>query len=908
MHHKNLLFLAAMSAVFAVSPALAAAVSIGEASLTGDQLTVPVTVDEVSEVSLLIGAAGPRDGNPADLMEVKSTATINGNGAMTVTIPVGAKIAYAAKVAGSTSETKEITATDTSEYIWVNNAKGLWSDPANWTRKNTASDGYANIGYPAYSTGVIRFNGGQTAEVTLDADYGKFGDLKIDNPNLDLTIHGAGHTLKVNNTACASDNTFLFDNVRFIDGGAYTLGSQSSMRLVNGTYFQTEWEFNVNGTNAKLYVGPECEIYASSGWWWTFRLDGNGAEVILDDGYIHSRGFRIGSQRGDATPAGIIFKGEHPRFEFDEEFVVCQKIPGNVAFEYFVPVGGYAQAPFRKTRSGNYIALDNKWTDHTSSSSVYTPVIFKINKYSPFYQSEDVSDICLFDWSATDQGVKTSQVLLGETDSPTSDYLVKRATQTGVDMDQIWAHMTGTGTPADLPSLGNPVASAETATGKVSLGAEVANVSGSYTTTLEVWADETGPADEVVLEKIAEVPVTGEGTAAHVFDGMLGSKVSYKLVLVASNGTKSWMCGSTEVRDVILKDDHSHRYDWKNGRSGRWSDSDNWTLNKGDDTRNFLGYPGWGANVGFYSTTSTITVDADFPEINEVILGWGGANLAFVSAAKNEETGSVEKVYTIEAGGFRDGQYDNIQVTLDGVCFDTLGSTYPAAYSVKNTSSLRMYNGATVRTRWAVSVEGNGAYLYVGPGCAVYVSKAEPYHRLGLAGPNAEIVIDDGLIDALHLKIAGSDAPKGITFKGKNPRLLLDDHMGNEYRSGVFSAINGSPVFTFEIPEEGYASTPILRTGNNGNTFAQTGEGIPPIVFKVSEESPYLNVKCHFTQQLMDWSNSAAEVKIAQDGVSLAKMPGSDKASIYFTPETDDQKSGIAAYCYGKDGFCVIVR
>lgn len=111
--------------VSASSAAFAATVTIGEGTLSGDQLTIPVTLDEAAEVGVYIGAAGPRDGDPADIQKLKQSFDLgSGTTSVTVTIPVGAKIAYSARTVDGSSETLELTATDTSEYVWVNNAKG----------------------------------------------------------------------------------------------------------------------------------------------------------------------------------------------------------------------------------------------------------------------------------------------------------------------------------------------------------------------------------------------------------------------------------------------------------------------------------------------------------------------------------------------------------------------------------------------------------------------------------------------------------------------------------------------------------------------------------------------------------------------------------------------------------------
>jgi len=920
MNSKTCSFvIAALSSALVSLVAHGATLTLGDASLSGDQLTVPVTVlgSSGGTLELYIGEAGPKDGNPVATV---SAATLeiptDGDYNLTAQISVGAKIAYKAVFGSDQSSSGTITATDDSEYIWVNNATGLWSNPDNWTRRKTSegTDTYKNIGYPAYSTGFIRFNGGQTAEVTLDADYGRFGDLFIDNPNLNLTIHGNGYELKTGNTHTTGDNNFVFDNVRYTTYGSYTVGSRSSARLINGTYFQTQWEFNVNGSgSASLYVGPDCEINCGvgDGNAYAFRLDGEGNSIVIEDGYIHSRGLRIGQNR-DGVPAGIVFKGSHPRLECYNEFVVCRSLSGNPVFEFFVPVGGYSQPPIRKTVSGNYIALGNKWINHTDSSSVYSPVAFSINEHSPFYQSETTSEVCLFDWSQSTYGIRDeSFVFMNEPVTSPDNYLyaVKANSSCETSQDQIWAHLTGTGTPADLPAMSSTiVATTDSSTASAAFTATVTSfLNADYDTTLELWLAAGGPKDspETSLVKVETKSVTAADSYTFNYSGALGTKIAYKVVLKASNGIKEWICEETSVSTVILKDNHARQYKWVGGESGVWSDATCWELEDADDGLPRIGYPTWDSKVAFYGITTEVTVDADYANINQIILGWGGANLTF----KTDEPGTIR---TIETGNLKDGQYANVKVTLDGVAFDTLGNTYIGNYSIKKDSSLVLINGARLRTRWRLYLEGENAYLYVGTNSAVYVSKAESWHWVELSGKDAEIVIDGGLIDTLCLWIGQQyvdETPKGITFSGANPRLVLVDNNG-ERKTEVRNAIPGSPVFNFIIPEGGFESTPIVRTGGGGTTlFAQSSADIPAVTFTVDRSSPYLKVRGNFTQQLVDWSTSTAETKLNTSGVSLADMPKAAMGeTIYFTPTVGESKSGIAVQCRGKSGLIVTLR
>ena len=115
-------------------------------------------------------------------------------------------------------------------------------------------------------------------------------------------------------------------------------------------------------------------------------------------------------------------------------------------------------------------------------------------------------------------------------------------------------------------------------------------------------------------------------------------------------------------------------------------------------------------------------------------------------------------------------------------------------------------------------------------------------------------------------------------------------------------------MFRFVIPEEGYTSTPIVRTGDGSNTlFAKDTEQIPEILFSVDKTSPYLKVRGNFTQQLVDWTRNGTAYQINTSGVQFARMPR-DKERMYFTPESGDTKSGIAVDCKGRQGLAVVIR
>lgn len=876
--------------------ACGASLTLGEPNLVGDQLTVPVTVGGYSggTLELLIGEAGPRDGEPdATTSAASREITADGTYNLTAQVSVGAKIAYRAALGSDDSLMGVITATDNVQYIWVTGNSGNWHDPANWTRDS--NDGYKNIGYPAYSTGAVRFLGNQTAEVTLDADYEGFGDFFIDNKNLNLTIHGNGHALKTGNTHTTSDNTFVFDNVKYTTSGSYTVGSRSSAKLINGTYFQTQWQFNVNGSgSAYLYVGPGCEINAGvgDGGVYTFRLDGEGNTIEIEDGYIHSRGFLIGSQREGAAPGGIVFKGSSPRMEFGYEFVVCKKLTGYPVLDFYVPVGGYAQAPIFKTRSGDFPALDNKWIDHTSSTSVYSPVAFKINDRSPFYQSESTLNTCLFDWSASTQGIRDgSFVFLDAQESSPSDYEYARKQNAGceTEQDQVWAHLTGRGIPADLPSIAS--SATVSADGAVlTIVGEVTSLSSTFLNKVQLWIGMVGGDGDAegAMQLVDTIAVTSTGAFQTQYTAKLGAKVACKLVIVGEDAESGnvWANGGTSVITKTLAD--NAEYYWKDNTTGTWSDPDNWTYT--DDGTPRLGYPSNGGKFHFRGNSSyTVYVDgyySGFGWNNEI--GWGGADITFV--------GTVDNAYV---SGISIECYNNIKTTLDNVTC-RFGS-----YWAHENSGLTLTNNATMNSVWAGGIDGENAYVYVGSNCTFATGVGENWHIGTLTGKNSTFTVDNGTFSAAAMTIGSGEsasAPFTLRFMGKNAKMECKVYLKN------VNAVEGSSRVEFSIPEGGYAATPITKGGDDNTAFlAPDEDGREPICVTVMRTSPYLKVRGNFTQQLVDWTRNNTSYQIDTAGVTFAKMPR-DKERMYFTPESGDVKSGIAVDCKGKQGLTITLR
>ena len=894
--------------------ACGASLTLGEPNLVGDQLTVPVTVGGYSSgtLELLIGEAGPRNGEPDATTSAASLAiTADGTYNLTAQVSVGAKIAYRAALGSDVSPKGVITATDNVQYIWVTGNSGNWHDPANWTRDS--NDGYKSIGYPAYTTGQVRFLGNQTAVVAVDADY-SFGDLFIDNANLNLTIKGNGCTLDSGNPHCAGNTAIRLDNVRIPFRGGFGIGNNGSLVLVNGAFVSTIWTFNVSGQNAYLYVGSGCEVSVDAWNDSSFNLEGSGAKVEIEDGYVHSYYMHISRFSNTSAPYGFVFKGDNPRLHPKYTFSLSRELSEDVVMEFFVPRGGYSGTPVyvREGTGNNYFP--------NTSNECATKIKVVVSKNSPYYQDNASGDFCLIDWRGYwVQGINTGAVSLESMENPETDYLYyKDYTENDKTWEyQVWSHLTGTGTPADLPTLSTTAtATVDSSTATVSISGTVESLTSSgYDTKLELWVATLGPKDDpagATLAKVDTETITAAGNVSFDYVGTLGSKIAYKLVLTADNGIKTWECGATAVQSIVLMEGSGVGYDWTGGGgTGIWSDPANWSRVGGDYSLSHIGYPTWGVEANFYSSVDTVVIDADYEQIGTVRMGNSVSSITFKS-----DTPSA--VRTIEVGSISAGA--NIAVTLDGVVFGSLGNpnAYPGNYSIGANSSLSLYNGGGVQVRWEFVLDGENARLYVGTNCFVRVSAAEPYHRLELSGTDAEIAIDGGTVDALFLGIAGywndgehphgtHGIPKGITFSGKNPQLRLDDHMGN-YKTRVYDVLSTSPEFRFIIPEGGYDSTPVVRYGKDGTTlFPLLSEGIPAVKFVVDRNSPYLKARGDFTQQLLDWSSSTADPKLNTAGVTFARMPR-DKERMYFTPESGDVKSGIAVDCKGKQGLSIILR
>ena len=421
---------------------------------------------------------------------------------------------------------------------------------------------------------------------------------------------------------------------------------------------------------------------------------------------------------------------------------------------------------------------------------------------------------------------------------------------------------------------------------------------------LAVGMAEPKDGDPAALMKgVITNTVTATGNTVFTWDGaILGTKLAFAVMnVVESGGTASTNSTSTTV--LVLQDTMGYR--WVPNAKGLWSDAENWTLTKTDDGLPRLGYPSYGSTFTIYGSaqTSEIWVDANYEDLEAEdrgsTLGWENDEITFKGVVNGAAIGYPDN------SGFKDGQYKNVKVTLDNVSL-TCGS-----YHVKEGSSLTMLNSAYLYTRWEFDATGNNSTLFVGDGCELeqYGVDGDRFH---FSGENASFVISNGLVRANTLRIGGNgdsdvryegQTPKGIFFLGERPQLRIKQY------AKIHADMGAQLPVVFTIPTNGFERTPIVKTGNTNRGFAERkSDGIPGMLFSVDLKSPYLAGSSRFHQQLVDWTYNGSSYAVNTSAVSFAEMKYAPTACMYFTPESGETKSGVAAYCYTQKGTCIIIR
>ena len=388
-----------------------------------------------------------------------------------------------------------------------------------------------------------------------------------------------------------------------------------------------------------------------------------------------------------------------------------------------------------------------------------------------------------------------------------------------------------------------------------------------------------------LMTGVATNTVTAAGETVFTWDGaLLGTKVAFAVMnVVEAGGSVQTNASATTV--ITLND--PAEYFWKANETGYWSDSSKWTTSVNDGLPR-LGYPSYGScfQTRWGSSTAEIFVDAAYTGLQGgTTLGWRNDYITFRGTVEGATIGYPE------GSGFRDGQYDNTHITLDGVSL-TCGS-----YHVYHDASLTMLNGASLDTRWEFVVQDENASLYVGDGCLLN-QRGVDGNRFQFSGDNVSIVISNGTIRANSFRFGARNdsdtgnvgkTPAGIRFEGDSPRLLITNY------ANIPLDIGADIPVVFSIPADGYDETPIAKDSTANRTFAERTASVQHgLAFSVDPQSPFFKAKAvpRYTQPLVDWTYNGTGYPVNQDGIAFTTSP---KVSFAFTPDEAATKNGVVA-------------
>lgn len=897
----------AIGAIIAPLAASAVNVSITASALNGNDLSVTAEVTGaagVVDLTLQLGAAAPKDGDPASLMQGVATATLIGNGTHTFPnqhVVLGTKVAFNVVATDNGDSTtaatavETITATDNAGYTYNGTGTGMWSDSANWS--NDARDGLDRLGYPAYASGWVNMGGG-TKEVHVDAAYSGLGEFHTTWSGLNLTLVGDTNdaALGVGSYHTDSNTSVTFDHIRIEGRSAYTVNANASVSLLNGAYLSTRWEYNINGDNAYTYVGSGSELYVATEWWYALRIDGANALLEIEDGTVRAR-VRFGQLNASATPKGIRFLGSSPHLNVTAECVIVNpSLPGSPVFEFVVPAGGYASAPIQKVNGDAFPLAGHSYQDHMDAVHNAPPIIFSVNEFSPFFSESDVSDILLVDWvnpgncnagintDATDCGIDYAAFA-----DPDNNWFSTDSTIEGVDATRVFVHLTGTGEPSSK-TLVNSAVSGSVADTTLTVNATLREYdNGNGTSIATLYVGSTGPNGDPTtnMAAVATATLANGNPFSMTAPVVLGSQVAYAVIV--ENTQDQWFYSSSTSTNIVQVRDSNVEYRWVNNATGLWSDPANWTCTATDGKAR-LGYPSYGNIVRWYGNqTATVYVDGEYTDLAHCFWDNPGLTLTLVGTVANAKTLFGNTSTTA-----------NTHITLDGV----EGST--GGFGVGDNGEFRLVNGAAFSTAWRCEIEGNNALLYVGEGCRLTVATSgDGYeYRLGLAGTDSQIIIDGGTVSARCVKIGKSKTavPRGITFSGLNPVLRVS----KQFRVEQALDDGGSPMFLFVVPESGWTVAPIQRNNSNQVFLDQsTSADIPAVLFKIDSHSPFLLNRGRAEQvPLVSWDGYG----INTAGIAFDDSLSSTTCQFYYTPADAATKTGLWAHLQGHGHTLILIK
>ncbi len=273
-----------------------------------------------------------------------------------------------AKAAGETAtlETRSPVQTcqtlDTTTYTWKSSvASGAWDDASNWT-DNQSGD---CLGYPQTAAATATFPQSDGTEVLFRRAL-SVGTLQVNaSANVTFTQGGASTndtkltvtTLNLN----YEKGSLTLDGVAVNAANDVTLGLRRALRAINGADLYTR-NFVQTGSNDVLVAG-ESVLNCND-------MRFGGGTFTISNATVNVRAW---SYLGDSKPGGhIVFRGDHPLFRHSNSagVIYASLATSAVQFDFCVPAGGYAAAPFGSSVANTYYLGNNKGSAGAGSYTV----------------------------------------------------------------------------------------------------------------------------------------------------------------------------------------------------------------------------------------------------------------------------------------------------------------------------------------------------------------------------------------------------------------------------------------------------------------------------------------------------------------------------------------------------------
>ena len=298
----------------------------------------------------------------------------------------------------ATAASGNVTPKDTTTYTWKGGEEGVWDDAANW------DDGLGNqgdsYGYPQSSDATATFTQGTTATITLNASY--VVKITASAANLNLTFKrgeglSAAPTLTSGFTTGGKNSTITLDGVKVVKGNSNVdMSEGGKLILQNGATMSGVRDLNCRSTGAGIYLKAESTLSAAYANFGPCEIEIDNSTLTFSGGVM-----LYGATSGTNLESTFRFKGAQPLFKISAAnpwFTVDSRYPNFAGtFEFFVPEGGYTEAPFQCPQNGNR-------TNVFGGNPAYGSAVVRVAESSPVFAkipAKKDREMVLMSWDVT---------------------------------------------------------------------------------------------------------------------------------------------------------------------------------------------------------------------------------------------------------------------------------------------------------------------------------------------------------------------------------------------------------------------------------------------------------------------------------------------------------------------------